>query len=169
MIIIAFGANLPATGYDGPAATIRAALDHLAGKGILIISVSPFYETAPIPASDQPWFVNGVAEMSTELSPADLLRALHDTEDHFGRVRSVPNAARVLDIDLIDYNGQTVEPDGGGEGSLILPHPRMHQRAFVLYPLCDIAPDWRHPTLDRSVTELIDVMPPDQGIRRLGE
>ena len=74
--------------------------------------------------------------------PTPLLARLHEVEDAFGRVRTVPNAARLIDLDLLDFNGEIA---AGGPGRAILPHPRMESRAFVLRPLADLAPDWRHP------------------------
>jgi 2-amino-4-hydroxy-6-hydroxymethyldihydropteridine diphosphokinase len=125
-------------------------------QGVRVVRVSPFYRTKPVPASDQPWFVNAVAEVETELSPTELLAALHRIEDTFGRVRAVRNEPRVVDLDLLDYYHRVAL------GQPILPHPRLHRRAFVLLPLRDLAPDWRHPTLKQNVAELIAQLPPDQ-------
>lgn len=158
MILIAIGANLPsATG--GPQATCVAALERLAALGVAILATSPWYETAPVPASDQPWFVNGVARVETSLSPEALLALLHQVEGEFGRTRTVPNAARILDLDLLDFNGLV------REGPLYLPHPRLHARAFVLYPLRDVAPDWRHPLTGLNPSALVAALPPGQAIR----
>jgi 2-amino-4-hydroxy-6-hydroxymethyldihydropteridine diphosphokinase len=92
--------------------------------------------------------------VETALDPTALMAALHRIEDRFGRARRVRNAARTLDIDLIDYDGRVMN------GPLILPHPRLTERAFVLLPLADVAPDWRHPVTGRSVAELIASLPP---------
>jgi len=89
----------------------------------------------------------------TELSPAELIARLHETETAFGRTRSERNAPRTLDLDIVDYNGR-VET-----GPPILPHPRLEARAFVLIPLQDVAPDWRHPVSGRTVAELLADIP----------
>lgn len=129
--------------------------------GIRSAATSLFYETAPVPVSDQPWFVNAVAAVETDLDAASLLAVLHQVEQEFGRVRRERNEARVLDLDLIDYKGMV------SAGSPLLPHPRMAERAFVLLPLRDVAPGWRHPVSGRTVDDLIAALPPDQAIRPL--
>ena len=160
MILIAIGSNL-ASAAGGPRATCEAALRRLAALGIAAVAVSPWYETAPVPASDQPWFVNGVAAVATSLFPEDLLGILHQVEAEFGRARAAPNAARVLDLDLLAY-GRVVRA-----GPLHLPHPRLHERAFVLYPLRDVAPDWEHPLSGLRPSAMVAALPPGQGIRPL--
>lgn len=162
-ILIAFGANLPTDQYGAPAQTLKAALEHLAKDGrVSIKAVSSFYETAPVPVSDQPWYVNGVARVETDLSAHDLLVQLHDVESEFGRVRRERNAARVIDLDLIAYGRELIDEDGG----IQVPHPRMVERAFVLLPLRDVAPGWVHPVLGRTVEGLISDLPVDQQIRK---
>lgn len=101
--------------------------------------------------SDQPWFVNGVAAVSTGLNPAGLLSVLHEVEAEFGRTRTLRNEARILDLDLIAYDELVTD----GATPPTLPHPRMHERAFVLLPLSDIAPDWRHPATGAALPDLI--------------
>ncbi len=162
MILIGVGGNLPST-LGGPLATCQAALARLDAGGVKVEAVSPWYETAPVPVSDQPWFVNAVARVATALSPADLLQLMHDVEADLGRIRTVRNAARVVDLDLLAY-GDMVNT---GPEAPLLPHPRLHERAFVLLPLRDVAPNWRHPALGLGVAELIARLPPDQGIRAL--
>jgi 2-amino-4-hydroxy-6-hydroxymethyldihydropteridine diphosphokinase len=162
MILIALGANLP--GPAGPPlAQCEAALAQLRARGIAVTARSPWYETTPVPPSDQPRFVNGVVAVETDLSPVDLLAALHAIERDLGRVRSVPNAARTIDLDLLDYHGLVRD----GPRPPILPHPRMRERDFVLRPLADIAPAWRHPVSDRAVGELLAWLPHDPTLRRL--
>ncbi|MBP7336489.1 2-amino-4-hydroxy-6-hydroxymethyldihydropteridine diphosphokinase [Niveispirillum sp.] len=161
MILIAVGSNLSVPGFGSPAQICAKALARLDSMGIRVIATSRFYETAPVPVSDQPWFVNAVAQVATLLDAPALLATLHQVEHEFGRVRQHRNEARVLDLDLIDYNGVA------DFGPPILPHPRMVERAFVLLPLRDVAPDWRHPVDGRGIADLIAALPPDQAIRPL--
>ena len=107
----------------------------LAAVGIAVRRRSRWYTSQPVPPSDQPWYVNGVVAVETALAPMALLDALLAVEAGFGRHRGVPNAARTLDLDLLDYDGTQC----AGE-RLALPHPRLHERRFVLAPLAEIAP-----------------------------
>lgn len=163
MILIAFGANLP--GPDGlpPHETCLRAIAAVARlPGLRLEAVSPFYETAPVPVSDQPPYINGVMRLSGAAEPARLLADVLAIEARFGRTRSVANAARSLDLDLIAVDQLIRHPPGPDP---ILPHPRAHERAFVLVPLRDVAPDWRHPVLCRTAAELLELLPP-QAITR---
>ena len=117
-----------------------------------------------MPASDQPWYVNAVAEVASELPADALLAELHAVEAEFGRRRTVPNAARPIDLDLLDYHGEIA---AGGPGRATLPHPRMTGRAFVLRPLADLAPDWRHPVTGQPIGELLAALPADQVAERI--
>ncbi|HYD98999.1 MAG TPA: 2-amino-4-hydroxy-6-hydroxymethyldihydropteridine diphosphokinase [Alphaproteobacteria bacterium] len=162
MILVAIGSNLPHPLHGPPLKVAEAALAALEAAGIRVAARSPWYETRPVPVSDQPWYVNGVAAVRTDLPPPALLARLHGIEADFGRVRSVANAARILDLDLIAY-GDAVSPGPAP----ILPHPRMHERAFVLLPLRDIAPDWRHPITGAALDGLIAALPPDQAAEPL--
>jgi len=162
MILIGLGANLPSA-VGGPQQTLEAALTELEMWGVHVIARSRWYRTAPVPRSDQPWFVNGVARIETMLSPGTLLALLRRAEQKFGRRRSVANAARTLDLDIIDYNGRVENlPE------LVLPHPRMQDRAFVLRPLAEIAPGWRHPILGKAVETLISELAPGQNAEPIG-
>ena len=162
-IYIALGSNLPATGFETPAETLEAALQVLEEEGVPVVRCSSVWQTAPVPVSDQPWYANAVIETETDLGPAALMTKLHEIEQRFERVRTVANAARTLDLDLLDHAGEA----SSGEGSWpVLPHPRMHERAFVLFPLKEIAPDWRHPRSDIHIDELIGSMPGEQDARR---
>jgi 2-amino-4-hydroxy-6-hydroxymethyldihydropteridine diphosphokinase len=160
VILIALGANLP--GPAGPpAATLRAALSQLEKQGVKILAVSSFYETPAWPDPGQPAYVNAVAAVETTLQPVELLTLLHGVETAFGRLRSLPNASRTLDIDLLDHDGLVVT-----EG-VTLPHPRMAQRSFVLAPLAEIAPQWRHPVTGEGVENLLSRLPDRDSPRRL--
>ncbi len=116
-----------------------------------------------MPLSSQPWFINGVAALETSLDPGALLRFLAGIENKFERRRGNPHAARTLDLDLIDFRGIVRAADPPPE----LPHPRAHERAFVLLPLREVAPKWCHPLLGCPVAELIDGLPVDQEIERI--
>jgi 2-amino-4-hydroxy-6-hydroxymethyldihydropteridine diphosphokinase len=155
MILIAFGANRSGA-LGPPRATIEVAMGNLAQEAGKIVARSRFYRSAPVPASAQPWYVNAVAALDTRLAPEDLLALLDRIETRLGRARREPNAARVIDLDLLDYQGLIRDHPP------ILPHPRMHMRAFVLLPLAEIAPGWMHPSLGLSVEQLIARLPPDQ-------
>jgi 2-amino-4-hydroxy-6-hydroxymethyldihydropteridine diphosphokinase len=158
-VFIALGANLSHERFGSPRQTLEAALAALDLKGTRTVRVSPWYRTAPVPASDQPWYVNAVAEVLPDLPADGLLAQLHAVEAAFGRARTVPNAARPIDLDLLDFHGEIAT---GGAGRAILPHPRMTDRAFVLLPLADLAPQWRHPVSGLSVRTLIENLPVDQ-------
>jgi 2-amino-4-hydroxy-6-hydroxymethyldihydropteridine diphosphokinase len=152
MILIALGANLPSRAGP-PAVTVKAALAALEPNGIAPKKVSTLYKTQAWPDPGDPPFVNAVAQVATALTPSALLRGLQEIERSFGRVRMVPNAPRTLDLDILDYDGRI---EGGPP---TLPHPRLERRAFVLVPLAEIAPDWRHPVSGRSAEELLANFP----------
>jgi 2-amino-4-hydroxy-6-hydroxymethyldihydropteridine diphosphokinase len=163
-VFIGLGANLPHPDYVTPQATLEAALAELANRGLPAWRVSPWYKSAPVPASDQPWYVNAVAELAPSLAADALLAELHVVEAAFGRVRSVPNAARLIDLDLLDFRGE-IAP--GEAGKATLPHPRLAGRAFVLRPLADLSPEWRHPVTGATIGTLVAALPPGQIIERL--
>lgn len=155
VILVAIGANLAGPGGQPPLATCRdaaAALDRL--PGLRLRALSRWYVTAPIPASDQPDYVNGVAHLQGIADPVELLAALQAIEAVAGRRLGARNAARSLDLDIIAIDGMVRDyPD------LVLPHPRAHERAFVLLPLGDVAPGWVHPRLGRPLGHLIAALP----------
>lgn len=131
--------------------------------GIEVVGRSRWYESAPVPVSDQPWYVNGVIAVKTAEPPAAFLQRLHGIEARFGRVRRVRNEARVLDLDLLAYDG-LVNP---GPDSPILPHPRLAERAFVLLPLAELDPHWRHPATGEAILDLIARLDPGHETRPL--
>ena len=181
---IAVGANLTDAQGRTPIETCKAAVARLAALGLDIVRVSRWYSSAPVPDLGGPWYVNGVAHVTTMLDPVQVLELLHRIEAEFGRVRRRRWESRPLDLDLLDQDGvvrvpavppapivvgAAVEDDGGRAPDPHLPHPRLAARAFVLLPLADVAPDWRHPVTGESVRALIDALPPGQIIRPVGE
>jgi 2-amino-4-hydroxy-6-hydroxymethyldihydropteridine diphosphokinase len=150
MIYVALGANMPSAAGP-PAATLRRALAAMPRHGIEVAAVSPFYRSPAWPNPADPPYVNAVAEVKTRLMPGELLKALLAVEKAFGRLRKTRNEPRTLDLDLIDYGGLISDAE-----TLMLPHPRVHERAFVLRPLADIAPTWRHPDTGEGVVALLE-------------
>ena len=154
MILIALGGNQPSHA-GAPAATLRAALGTLPQRNVVVETVSPFYGSLAWPDPNDPQFVNAVAKIETGLSPYGLLAVLKEIERAFGRKSAKRNAPRPLDLDILDYDGRIEN------GLPTLPHPRLHERGFVLIPLRDVAPKWRHPVSGLSVDELIESLPAD--------
>jgi len=157
MILVSIGANLPGPDGASPLVTCRhAALALDALPGLRLCGLSRWYETAPVlgpgeTAQSMPNYVNGMAHLAGgPVEPAELLAHLMAIEAKAGRVRGVRNAPRVLDLDIIAIDDMVRRgPDP------ILPHPRAHERGFVLRPLSEVAPEWVHPGLGRSVGELL--------------
>jgi 2-amino-4-hydroxy-6-hydroxymethyldihydropteridine diphosphokinase len=162
MILLGIGANLPRPEGTSPLATCRAAVAALRVlPGYTVRAVSRWYETAPVPPSGQPPYVNGVARLEGPVEPGRLLTNLQAIEAGFGRVRTVANAARPLDLDIVAIGDLIRDrPDP------VLPHPRTHLRAFVLLPLADVAPGWVHPVFGQTVEALLGRVT-DQQIRLL--
>lgn len=166
MALIGIGANIPGPNGTTPLETCKEAVAYLNSfPGMHIRGVSRWFASTPVPPSGQPEYVNAVAVLCVDpdqsVDPAWLLARLMEVEVAFGRRRGVPNAARTLDLDIVAIGGLVrAAPDP------ILPHPRAHERAFVLAPLADVAPDWVHPLLGLTATELLARLPP-QSIRVL--
>jgi 2-amino-4-hydroxy-6-hydroxymethyldihydropteridine diphosphokinase len=159
---IALGANLPFEGKP-PQATLARALDAMSAAGFPAHARSGLWRSPAWPPSDQPDYYNAVAAIYTGgLSPQALYEVLHRIEEHFGRERRKRWAARTLDLDLL-----AIDALNGDFGGIELPHPRMHERAFVLAPLAEIAPDWRHPGLGVTTADLLATLPEGQ-IERVG-
>ncbi len=154
-MFIAIGANLPDGAGRSPlqiCAMAAIAVSALPGIGSCVRS--RWFSSAPIPLSDQPRYINGVVRIEGKIEPNALLFALQAIEAKAGRIRSVANAARPLDLDIIDMGGLVrAAPDP------ILPHPRAHERAFVLLPLRDVAPNWVHPQIGCTLKNLIERLP----------
>ena len=151
MILIAAGSSLPFCGIDSQQLVSRAF--SAIGRFVTVNAVSGLFETPAWPDPSDPLFINGAIEVVTDLSPEALLAGLHAIEAGFGRKRVVKNAPRTLDLDLLVYGivRRTT-------GDLILPHPRLHEREFVLAPVCDIAPDWRHMDTGQTACEMLQAL-----------
>lgn len=155
---VALGSNL-----NDPVAQVRAGARHLAGlPDTRCLGCSSLYRTAPVGYADQPDFINAVCELDTQLAARELMQALLAIEQAQGRRRDIPGGPRTLDLDLLLYDQRVCHEPG-----LTLPHPRLHERAFVLYPLAEIAPDLVIPGRGR----VEDLLPGcrGQGIERLAE
>ena len=154
---IGLGANL-----GEPEAQVRRAIAALAGlPATRLVAASSLYASAPVGVPEQPDFVNAVAEIETELGARALLDGLLAIEARFGRERKSPGAPRTLDLDLLLYGDRAI-----AEPNLVVPHPRMHERAFVLAPLVEIAPDAVVPGKGRAAELLIRCK--DQRVERKG-
>lgn len=143
---------------------LREALDRIATLDLLVVNASSVYETEPVGCGRQPWFLNQAVAVSWPAGPASgradptqLLGSFHRIEADMGRERTVPTGPRVIDIDLLLCDDIVIGWDPSGVGDrVIIPHPRLHERRFVLVPLCEMAPDTIHPVLGLRIRELLD-------------
>jgi 2-amino-4-hydroxy-6-hydroxymethyldihydropteridine diphosphokinase len=148
-VVVALGGNL-AGDYGSPKAALEAALGLLADAGLKIVRRSSWWRSASWPDPSMPDYLNAVVLVETRLGPQEALEALHRIEAGFGRERAAANAPRVLDLDLIAHGRSVLD----GEGGLVLPHPRAADRLFVMGPLAEVAPGWRHPVLKETAAAL---------------
>jgi 2-amino-4-hydroxy-6-hydroxymethyldihydropteridine diphosphokinase len=162
MILLGLGGNLDSVRYGSPRRTLTAALAALDAEGVRVVGRSGWYRSEPVPASVQPWFVNAVASIATAIAPVPLLDLLQAVEARFGRVRGAVNAARMIDLDMLDYDGRII-----ASARLVLPHPRLAERRFVLAPLAELVPSWRHPLSGSTAAELLAALPAGQPVERM--
>jgi len=139
--------------------TLRMAIQRMETLG-RIAGVSSLYETEPVGYLGQPRFLNAVVVLDTALAPVDLLHGLLGIERDLGRMRSFPNAPRTLDLDLLMVDNVILDTP-----ELALPHPRLHERAFVLVPLAEVAPKLVHPGSGKSLQELLNSLPDQSGVK----
>ncbi len=171
--LIALGSNVTFKSYH-PLDRLRQSLKDLQRHGILIRKVSGFYSTPFFPPGTQNDVVNAVARITWTGSAADVLAILHSVEAEHGRERDTRWGDRTLDLDLLDWGGvvapdpdsfdywQSMSPENQAENTpqqMILPHPRIQDRAFVLVPLLDVAPDWQHPVTGQSAAQMLEMLP----------
>ncbi|WP_420568550.1 2-amino-4-hydroxy-6-hydroxymethyldihydropteridine diphosphokinase [Thalassovita sp.] len=173
VVVLALGSNQSLDG-QGPEQLLRLALAKISASGVRVLRTSRFYETPCFPAGAGPDYVNAVVVVDTRQEPGPLLELLHKVEANLGRQRDRRWGARTVDIDLIAH-GQRVLPDVAvfrtwlelpldrqqteAPQQLILPHPRLQDRAFVLVPMLDVAPDWSHPVLNQTTRQLCESLP----------
>ncbi len=165
MILIGLGANLLHPIYGEPVKTLAAAVAEI-GTFCQVEKHSSWYQSAPVPISDQPWFVNAVISVSSDLTLEEFLMKLHEVEAGFGRVRKQKWEARVLDLDLLAFHDLVTENKSQERGPVV-PHPRLTERAFVVAPLAEILPDWCHPETRQTARNLLERLPNDQEFRIL--
>ncbi|NVK18067.1 MAG: 2-amino-4-hydroxy-6-hydroxymethyldihydropteridine diphosphokinase [Methylocystaceae bacterium] len=168
MIFVGLGANLPSPQHGTPIETLEACVKSFADHGLIVLAKSHWFKSAPVPMSDQPWYINGMVSIKTDLDPRALLKELLVIEHKFGRVRSETNAPRVLDLDLIAYHDQIIEDEGKIEDKpFCIPHPRMKERSFVLLPLQELHSGWTDPRTGAKIIDLIENLPQDQIIEAI--
>lgn len=170
---VALGANL-ATSTRTPIETLACALELFERESLRILDRSAWYQTPAFPAGAGPDFVNGVVKIETDLGPEAVIKALHRIEADMGRQRLTRWEARVCDLDLIEFDGAILPDEAVYRAwvalpleaqkswtppTLILPHPRLQDRSFVLVPMAEISPEWVHPVSGRSVTQMVAALP----------
>lgn len=156
LVYIALGSNV-----GDRAAMLRRAIDALNAAGIHVLRQSSFYVSEPVDAPPQAWFLNAVVEAETALMPQQLLRTLMRIEHDLGRRRTIPRGPRTLDLDILFYGSSVIRAK-----DLVVPHPRLEGRRFVLVPLAELVPGLRHPVSRKTVTQLLSETPDTSHIQR---
>ena len=149
-IIIGIGGNIKSNDGSHPVHVAMNAINYLQNYSIQVTGQSSWYESQPIPKSDQPNFFNCIVIANTLLNELDVLETLHKIEHKLGRRRKITNEPRVIDLDLIDYSNKILK-----NNQITIPHPRAHKRRFVMEPLAELDPNWVHPTLKRDVRTIL--------------
>jgi 2-amino-4-hydroxy-6-hydroxymethyldihydropteridine diphosphokinase len=144
-------------------ANLMSAIQSL-GKLGTVVSVSPLYETEPVGYADQPWFLNCALALKTYLAPEEVLDATLSIEGEMGRIRTVPKGPRIIDLDILFWGDQVLDTP-----ELTIPHPALHERRFVLAPLEEIAPDFRHPIRRKTVKEMLRELPEGYAVRKFND
>lgn len=169
--LVGLGGNYPGP-WGTPRETIARAIRELGAAGVTVRAVSRLYETEAVGRAGQPNYINAVALIDTAMPPEALLRRLKEIERAAGRRGGSPWGPRTLDIDILDYKGRILRWRGGSPGfaragtrPLVLPHPWIEKRPFVLGPLLDVAPGWRHPVTKKTARELMRAVSEREGGR----
>jgi 2-amino-4-hydroxy-6-hydroxymethyldihydropteridine diphosphokinase len=147
LVYLSLGSNL-----GDRAANLERAIDALPGIGVRVLRRSFVHETEPVDFLKQPWFLNCVVEAETQSAPRHLLEGLQTIEQRFGSRKLVPRGPRIIDLDIIFYGAEVVHQAG-----LEIPHPRMAERRFVLVPLNELSPEFRHPILQKTIAGLLSI------------
>jgi 2-amino-4-hydroxy-6-hydroxymethyldihydropteridine diphosphokinase len=155
-VYLSLGSNL-----GDRSANLGKAIERLSSLGE-ITAISSFYETEPVDFTPQPWFLNCAVRLETELMPRQLLAGLQSIEREMGRRRTHAKGPRLIDLDILLFGNAVVDLP-----ALIIPHPGLHERRFVLEPLVEIAPELRHPVFKKTMRQLRDALPMGQAVRRI--
>ena len=155
LVFIGIGSNL-----GDKAGNCRRAVEVILADGRNRIGkCSPLYQTEPVGKKEQDWFINGVCAMETSMEPAEVLEFLLNVEKMMGRVRRERWGPRVIDLDILFFGQEVINQE-----ALQIPHPRLHERRFVLAPLNDIAPDLRHPLLGKTISQILSELPGEERV-----
>ena len=164
-ILVSVGANRFLNADQAPLSTCQVALEKIREAGIVVLERSSWYLSSPVPTDCQPWYINAVLSIGSDLQPNDLLRKFLAIENNLGRSPLCRGGPRTLDLDLLAYGNKVCRDQGSP--MLTLPHPRMDERSFVMYPLSEILPEWFHPVLGVRARDLASITRQGQNLVRL--